>query len=86
MLNKCDNLSAYVANVTTYVLNKCENACPDLFKEALVIKKIKYKWNEKMKALQKKGFSRKVILNTKKEMAKLKDFITFEKLSISRSI
>lgn len=65
-----------------------KNACPDLFKEALVIKKIKYKWNEKMKALQKKkkGFSRKVILNTKKEMAKLKDFIIFGKLSISRSI
>ena len=42
-------------------------------KEALVIKEIKYNWNEKMKALQEKGYNEKEILNMKKEMAKLKD-------------
>ena len=63
------------------VLNKChdflENASPNLFKkyikEALVVKEIKYDWNEKMKALQEKGYNEKEILNTKKEMAKLED-------------
>ena len=54
-----------------------ENSSPNLFKkykkEALVIKKIKYDWNEKMKALQEKGYNEKETLNTKNETAKLKD-------------
>ena len=37
------------------------------------MKEIKYNWNEKMKALQEKGYNEKEILNMKKEMAKLKD-------------
>ena len=56
-------------------LNKCrdllENATPNLFKrykiEALVIKDIKYNWNEQMKAMQEKGYNEKEILNRKKK-------------------
>lgn len=43
MLNNCDNL--------------LKNDSCNLFKEALVIKEVRYDWNEKMKAVQKKGFN-----------------------------
>lgn len=43
MLNNCDNL--------------LKNDSCNLFKEALVIKEGRYDWNEKMKAVQKKGFN-----------------------------
>ena len=59
MLNKCDNF--------------LKNASPSFLKEVLVIQKIKYRWEEMMKALQKKGYNEKGILNAKEEMAKLKD-------------
>ena len=43
-----------------------KNASGNIFTEALVIKKVKFNWNEK-KALQKKGYNEKVILNIKKK-------------------
>ena len=59
------------------VLNKygnlLENRSHNLFTEALVITEVKYDWNEKMmKALQKKGYNKKVILNMKREMTLIK--------------
>ena len=43
------------------ILNNCDNLLKNdscnLFKEALVIKEVKYDWNEKMKAVQKKEFN-----------------------------
>ena len=43
-----------------------KNASGNIFTEALVIKEVKFNWNENRKALQKKGYNEKVILNTKK--------------------
>ena len=54
--NKCDNLS--------------KNTSPNLFEEALVIKEMKYKQNEKMKTLQKDKMRN---IKYEKEKAKLKD-------------
>ena len=45
-----------------------KNASGNIFTEALVIKEVKFNWNEKRKALKKKGYNEKVILNTKRKM------------------
>ena len=45
-----------------------QNASGNIFTEALVIKEVKFNWNEKKKALQKKGYNEKVILNMKRKM------------------
>ena len=48
--------------------NLLRNDSGNIFAEALVIKEVKYDWNEKRKALQKKLYNEKVILKTKRKM------------------
>ena len=53
--------------VLTKYENLLKNASHNIFMEALVIKEVKYDWNEKMKVLQKKGYYEEVIINMKRK-------------------
>ena len=50
-------------------------------KETFAIKEIQLEWNEKMKALEKKGYSEKEALNIRTELSRLKDLECLKSLS-----